>query len=662
MDTKNNVDFSFEDKSHVAAIDKGSLKRLLGVKQLFSIGYGDVGSSIYYALGVTTVYALGATPLVLMIAGIFFIFTTLTYAELSSAIPVSGGSQIFARRAFNDLASFIAGWALLLDYVITAAISAYTIGPYLSYFFPTLKDIPVTNIVFAVSIISTLAFLNIKGIKESATISVILAFFDIAMRLIIIVVGLATVFSISKIIEQMGNIGVSPSWSDIVYSIPIAMVAYIGIEAVSQMSGEANEPSKKVPQAMLLTMFAVLIMYAGLSLVAFSSISPQELSTTWRENPLAGVVANIPIVGEYILPLVAIVGGIILFIATNASIIGASRLSYSMSSNYQLPSLFNNLHSRYKTPYISIIVFSTVAVVIVLIGKDLDSLVKLYSFGAMLAFSMAHLSLIGLRIREPDLERPFRLKGNIPIMGRKIPITAILGFLATFAAWLLVIAKHPAARYLGFLWLAIGIVTYLIFRKKGKLPMVKSVDIEKIEMPDYHKLALKKILVPTRGGDTETVQVSSRLARDYGAEIIALHVMEIPPSLPLDDFWAEPWYKGNQALTRASAIAREYGLGITTKLLQSRSAAQTIVEVAKEEGCDLIVLGAAAKVASGIELTPTLSYILKNSPCRVWICSFGSVPRVSDVASDKGKWVTQVVVKWEGEQQAGGGATSNKPV
>ena len=161
------IDFSKPEGSRVTVLDRGNLHRVLGTPQLFSIGFGDVGSSIYYALGVTTLYALGAVPLALALAGIVFFCTVLTYTELSTAMPESGGSCSFARHAFNDLVSFIAGWALLLDYIVTIAISAYSIGPYLHNTLPGVVDGIGGNIPFTLVMLLILLGLNIVEIGRA---------------------------------------------------------------------------------------------------------------------------------------------------------------------------------------------------------------------------------------------------------------------------------------------------------------------------------------------------------------------------------------------------------------------------------------------------------------------------------------------------------------
>ncbi|MBI3317617.1 MAG: amino acid permease [Candidatus Omnitrophica bacterium] len=623
---KRRIDLSDENLSrrHVVAMEKGALRRLIGTASLFAIGYGDVGSSIYYALGVTTAWAMGAAPLAIAIAGIFFIFTVLTYAELSAALPESGGSQLFARRAFGDVASFIAGWALLLDYVLTAAISAYTVAPYLSYFWPALKT-PVGHIGFTVLLLVALGVLNIAGIRESAGVSLTLALMDIVTQAAIIVIGSVLALNLPRLLGQI-EWGVAPSWQNLIYGVTIAMVAYTGIEAVSQLSGETVDPGRKVPRAMLMTLGTVLVMYMGISVIALSVMTPQELGGQWINDPIAGIAAHMPGVGPYLAPWITVLGATILTIAANAGMIGASRLAYSMANNYQLPTFFSRLHPRLKTPYLALAAFTAISILVVLIARELKVLADLYNFGAMLAFSMAHLSLLGLRVKEPDLKRPFKLGLNLRLAGRQLPLTALLGFCATFSVWLIVVATHVHGRNLGFIWMGMGCLLYAWYRKRAQLPVMETVQIEKVSVPEYQALAVKSVLVPTMGGPmTENLQVACQFSRDHGAHVTALHVIEVPATLPLDTFLPDKLAAADAALKRAMAIGREFNLQVTTQILQARSAGQAIVDLAAEQDFDLIVVGAVHKhppspLPAASSLGATTEYVVRNAHCRVWIC------------------------------------------
>lgn len=631
------IDFSHQDESRVSVLNRGSLHRVLNAPQLFAIGYGDVGSSIYYALGVTTVFALGAVPLALALAGVVFFCTVLTYAELSTAMPESGGSCSFARRAFNDLVSFIAGWALLLDYIVTIAISAVSIGPYLGNFFPALKT-SVGNVSFTLVILSGLLMLNVFGVKESTRVSLLLCIFDIATQLVIITFGLVLlmqilqpeqfIFHLKQLWIRM-HIGLpdatwSPTWPQFWKGVGMAMVAYIGIEAISQLAGEARHPNRTIPRAMISTMVTLFVLYFGVSAVALTALSPQELTTMYLEDPIAGIAASMPY-GNLLAPWVGLLGATILFVAANAGLIGASRLTFSMSEHFALPRIFYKLHPRFKTPYVSLITFTALAGAIVVIAKNLTHIAELYNFGAMLSFGLAHLSLLGLRIREPDMKRPFKIGWNIRFGRFELPISALVGLLGTTAVWVDVIFTKPAGRNLGFIWLAGGIVMYLWYRRQQHLPPAARVKLDKLEVPGYQLASVKKVLVPTRGLSTSDLfQFAAKIAKSHGADITALHVIEIPPSLPLDTFFPEKLAAADSIMEQAQAIGREFEMPITAEVKQSRMAGETIVELAKEGQYDLIIIGASlrplAAVAPGyMGLGTTVDYVMRHAHCRVWI-------------------------------------------
>ncbi|MBI3236899.1 MAG: amino acid permease, partial [Chlamydiales bacterium] len=393
----------------------------MGVFDLFAIGYGDLGSSIYYALGITALYALGATPISLGAAGIVFICTALTYVEMTSIFHESGGSASFARHAFNDLVSFIAGWGLLLDYIVTIAISAFAVGPYLAYFYEPLYH-PGVQISFSISLVFILFLMNVFGVKQSTRISLLLTTFTILVQAIVITVGFGTILDLSHIFEQM-QIGVpgvnwSPSWDEFIKGTAMAMVAYTGIESIAQLAAEAQKPAKTVPRAVALTMVVLIIIYLGISIVALSAVSPHDLGTKYILNPLAGIVDALPLGKQLLSPCIAILASVVLTVAANAGLIGSSRLSFNMGEYYQLPRIFYRLQPRFRTPIVSLAFFSLVASFIILASKGkMDFLADLYNFGAMIAFTSAHLSLIVLRIKKPHLKRPFKIPFNIRIRG-----------------------------------------------------------------------------------------------------------------------------------------------------------------------------------------------------------------------------------------------------
>jgi APA family basic amino acid/polyamine antiporter len=469
------------------------LRRVLGIPGLFSTAYGDVGSSIYYALGLVALVALGATPIALGIAGILFVFTALTYAEGTAMFPEAGGSASFARHGLNDLMGFIAGWALIFGYIVTISISAYTIPSYLGYFWEPLKESPVFHTAAAMGIVCILMMINVIGVRESSRLNLSLAILDIGTQILIIVLALLILFN--PVVFWQRITGYWPSTSNLIFGVAIAAIAFTGLETVSQMAEETRRPEVKAPRALILMTVVVLVIFAGISVSAFSAMTPAELGSQWATDPVAGIAHNLSaaivpyeiakgfsepahqILITYILGglrdllpvLVALLAGTILFIATNAGLLGISRLAFSLGRFQLLPPALSQVHTRSKTPYIAIIVFTLVALVLQVPGffgpNVFANLGGLYAFGSMLSFGLAHLSILALRIRKPDLPRPFKLRWNVKINNRELPLTAILGVLGTAVIWVVVVIMQPYSRWVGFGWLFIGLGIFFLFRR-----------------------------------------------------------------------------------------------------------------------------------------------------------------------------------------------------
>jgi APA family basic amino acid/polyamine antiporter len=407
----------------------------------------------------------------------------------------------------------------------------------------------------------------------------------------------------------------------------MAMVAYTGIESIAQLGAESKRPAKTVPRAIILTMIILLLMYVGISLVALSAISPKDLGTKYLEDPLAGVVQALPFGSQVLSPWIGLLAALLLFVASNAGLVGASRLAYNLGDYYQLPAVLTRLNPKFRTPVISLSIFTVLSSVIVIMSRgEMSFLADLYNFGAMIAFFSAHMSLIVLRIRRPDIARPFKIPLNIPFGKFSLPITAIIGAISTFSVFCLVLFTKPAGRTLGVFWLICGLTIYFLYRKKRKIGSTASVSIERIKVPEYEKLKVTNILVPTKGDDeTDTVQIACELARFHHAKITAAHIIEVPPSLPLDAALKQKKEAASITLKRAEAIAREIGVDIDLKILYGRNIVDSVLDEVHSGKFDLLVIGTlhAKRVEfkhHGIGFLT--EEILKKCPCRVWVCSY----------------------------------------
>ena len=406
------------------------MERVLGTPALFATAYGNVGSSIYYALGLTAVYALGLTPLVFVVAGIVFAATAATYAEGTARFPEAGGSASFSRHAFDELVSFVAGWAQMLVYVVTVAVSAFFVPHYLSIFWEPLNTNP-WDIVVGVIVIVVLVTLNIVGVQEAAKLSISLAVVDFATQILLVIVGFALVFSPDVLVDNV-HWGVAPTWSNLAIAIPVAMLAYTGVETVSNLAEEARDPARTVPNSYKLVAGAVFAIYFTLPLVALSALPVTmidgELTTLlalppeeggYANDPILGVVENIGLEGILLDGAeiyVGILAATILVIATNAGVIGASRITYSMATYRQLPEVLRRLHPRFKTPWLALVLFAGIAPILVILPGDVNFVGTLYSLGATLSFTIAHVSIVRLRMQDAvDAEIPYRARPNVRI-------------------------------------------------------------------------------------------------------------------------------------------------------------------------------------------------------------------------------------------------------
>jgi APA family basic amino acid/polyamine antiporter len=617
------------------------LERVLGTPALFSTAYGNVGSSIYYALGVTAVFALGLTPLVFVIAGIFFSATALTYAEGTVRFPEAGGSASFARHAFNELASFGAGWAQMLNYIITIAISAFFVPHYLSIFWAPLKQNP-WDIILGALVIVLLVLLNVVGIQESAKLNIFLALIDFGTQLLLVLLGFALIFSPSTLVDNI-HWGTAPTWSQFFLAIPIGMIAYTGIETVSNLAEETRDPVKSIPRSIGLVAIAVYAIYFTLPLIALSALPVHLIDgkqTTllalppeqhgFQNDPVLGLVENLGIGGAALSVLkvyVGILAATILFIATNAGIIGASRITYSMATYRQLPEVFRRLHPRFKTPWLSLIVFAGFVSILVLLPGQTKFLGTMYSFGAMLSFTVAHASIIQLRRRYPDEELMFRARPNLRFRGVDWPLFAIFGGTATALAWLVVVVQTPGTRYAGIGWLLVGFATYWAYRRYVvHEPLTETVRAP-IAMGPALALEYRNVLVPIieKHESEAAVDLACRLATERGASIVTLTVLEVPLQLPLDaELPPEVELRAHDLLDESRAIGDSYGVNVVGRIVRARNAGRAIVDEAERRNSEIIVMGAPRRGASRLRgkiFGDTVDFVLKNAPSRVLVAA-----------------------------------------
>jgi APA family basic amino acid/polyamine antiporter len=607
-----------------------SLRRVHGTGALFSAAYGNVGSTPYYALGVTAAFALGLTPIAFVVAGIIFLCTAATYMEGTVMHPEAGGSANFARHAFNEVASFVAGWGQMLNYVITVAISAFFVPHYLAVFWEPLGESP-GDIIGGIVLVAFLAALNVKGTQESTRLNLVLAVGDLMTQAVLVGIGIVLVLNPQTLVDNV-HLGIAPTWGNFALGVAVGMIAYTGIETISNMAEEAREASRTVIRGYDFTIGAVLFIYAFLPIIALSAMPvtqnsqgdyATQLGTKYAGDPVLGIVENMGLSSgaTHVLRLyVGVLAAVILIIATNAALIGVSRLTFSMGQYRQLPERLRQVHPRFHTPYIAILVFSGVAILTILPGQ-IDFLATMYSFGAMLSFTIAHVSVVRLRQVEPDRARPWMPPLNVPWRSTALPLTGLIGGLGTFAAWIVVISLDLGTLVAGLTWMTMGVAVYLLYRRHQQLPLRETVKVVTPEPLGVEEVEYRSVLVVFEGDSfsNEAVGMAVRLAARRRRGIHVLAIVPVPTHLPIEAELEDQEEEANSKIEQAKIIG---GLRVTGHVARVRPGqeARTIIEEAEDIRAAAIVM--PLRYRNGKPLYGrTLQTVLAKRPTRVIVAA-----------------------------------------
>jgi basic amino acid/polyamine antiporter, APA family len=611
------------------------LQRVLGVNALFSTAYGNVGSSIYYALGLVAALALGLTPIVFILAGALFYCTATTYAEATAMYPEAGGASLFARRAFNEFWSFFTAWAQMLNYVITIAISAFFAAHYAGgvtfAFFETAPG----DVIFGIGLIALLAAINLRGVSEAVGVNVVLAVIDFLSQLTIVAIGAVLVLSPDVLLRNLEFFGEAPTLSQFLLAIPIGTIAYTGIETISNMAGEAKDEDTTIPASIRRVMFAVFAIYFTLPMVALSALPVQCDGPGGECRTLLGVAsedggfANDPIVGivsamdlgslqagaELYVGILAVT---ILVAATNAGVLGVSRLVYSMGIYRQLPDRVRQLHPRYQTPTVGIVVFSAFACVALLPGQA-DFLGSIYAFGAMLSFSMAHLALIRLRVTQPDAKRPYRSPGTLRFRGHALPPFAVIGLAGTALSFVVVSVLDLTVAAAGSLWLAIGVVVYVVYRRRQGLDLVTTVKVATPQPVVEREAEYDSILLVFESGHfvPGAIATAVKLAARRRRGIHVLVTVTVPSSTAIEAPLPEQELAAQEIIEQAKLLGGRRVSGHIEKV-RAGQAGRLVVNEAKQMRASAIVLPVPRR-RTGMLFGSTLETVLAERPCRVII-------------------------------------------
>ena len=433
--------------------------------------------------------------------------------------------------------------------------------------------------------------------------------------------------------------GVAPTWSNLAIAIPVAMLAYTGVETVSNLAEEARDPTRSVPQAYKLVAGAVFAIYFTLPLVALSAMPVTRYHGEWStelarppeqgghaNDPVLGIVDNLGVQGTalHVLQIyVGLLAATILFIATNAGVIGASRVTYSMATYRQIPEVFRRLHPKFKTPWLSLLIFAGIAPICVILPGSVTFVGTLYSFGATLSFTVAHASIVALR-RKHDPDLVFRAKPNLRFRGVDWPLFAILGGAATGISFLVILVQNPTTRWVGIAWIGTGFIGYAIYRHRFVHVSMKETTKAPPLLGPALALEYRMILAPIVDSpqSREALHLACRLAAERRSAIVAMRVITVPIDLPLDTELPEQEALADRLLDEAHDIGELYGVRVIERVSRARHAGREIVEEAARRNAEIIVIGAPRlphRTRRSAIFGKTVDYVLKNADCRVMV-------------------------------------------
>jgi APA family basic amino acid/polyamine antiporter len=622
------------------------LERVLDVPSLAAVAYGEIASSLYFALGVVALYALGFTPWVLLAVGLLFLLVAFSYAEGTSAIPEPGGAATFVRRAFNDPAGFLTGWALILDYLIVMALAALFVPHYIGRAtgWDGLTHEPWDTVV-GVFVILGIAALRLVRRTSLYKTAILIAGLALASHLVLMVLGFAFLFSPDALTKGV-ELGSAPEWGAIAFALPLAMLAYTGLETVANLAAETREPGRTLPRSLFVGIGLVVAVSFAIGLIGISAYPAHpdpdgvggwgsQLGTEWLRAPLMGIAAAFDgplpaFVADAIMVFVGATGTLVLLVAVTTSISGAGRLAYAMGQRQMLPHRFGTLNRRTLISPAAIVCSALIASTLLVIGHFIPTeavrfLAGLFSFGVLLAFTAAQLAVIRLRFTEPELERPYRAPGNVRIRGVDVPIAALVGTPLTFAIWVVTMATHDATRIAGPLWLLLGAAVYVGTRLSKQKTILGRVLPAEPDLVPAEEGVYERILVPMKLGliGEEVLATAIKLAEEQGCKLLAIHVISVPLDQPMEAPMDDAEERAFASLAEAKLLAADHGVTVRTDIVRARSIGEAIALEAKNQAADLIVMGSAPRWRRQSRFfSPTVDYVLRHAECEVMVIAY----------------------------------------
>ncbi|MCW2928824.1 MAG: amino acid permease [Thermoleophilia bacterium] len=610
----------------------------------------NLAMAVFVSLGVVADEALGVTPLVFIATGSVFLLTLLGYIEGIAMLPQAGGAAGFAQRGLGDLWSFLAGWALLLDYLILVVLTAYFSVHYVGSIpgLHFLLDSPVDAYATGAMIIGV-ALLTLRGVRASARAGIIVALVALVAQLLLAVLGFALVFEPSLLTARL-EIGTTPTWSGILFALPIAMIGFTGLDTIANLGEEIDKPGRLVPRPLIWSALVSVVVFVAMSVVGLTAqpvtgtgaAASTQLGQAdgWVDRPVIGIIDALGLPGGVETTFRTVIGllaAAVLLLAASTAVAGMGRAAYFMSRHRQAPSALFRIDRRTGVPRRAVAVLTLLSLVLLAVTISLSDsavvLAQVYAFGATFTTTLAGLAIMRLRYTEPDLERPFIAPWNVQLGRGRVSLLVLAGTIASGAMWVLVIATHDAARVVGLAWMVFGFVGYATYRITHGLPIRARVDPRQIESPDIDARSYRRLLVAVRpepgllygAGDAELIGLAQKLLDSDDprpTEVAVMLVHELPLILPLDAPLGDIERETMRRLSGIREAASSLDVRLSSSVARARAAGRAICQEAQRRDSDAVLIAMRSKHRHGDEVFgKCVSFVLRHAPCDVVVLS-----------------------------------------
>ena len=511
---------------------ESGLVRSLSLKDSVMIGVASmIGGAIFVLVGPGMAEAGAALMVAFLLNGIITLFTALTYAELGSAFPATGGGYKWVREGLPRPNAYISGWMAWFGHTIAGSLYAVAFGSFFAHLLKTSGVIgddvglPVDKIFAAIAII-IFTFVNVRGSSDTGKVGNAITFTQL---------GIIGILVTAAIVAMMFA---NPNWSDnyidflphgaagLALAMGLTFIAFEGYEIISQAGDEIKNPKKNIPKAILISLGIVVSVYILFTFVFIGGLNESVIGMPAWE--FIGSFGELGIIesAEYFLPfgaLIVLAGGLVSTLsALNATTFAASRVSFAMGTQYNLPHVFSKIHSKYRTPFVSTII-SGVIMMILALSMDLTAIA--FAASVMFLFLFTQVNLASITIR--------RLYASTVEYGFKtpfFPLVPIIGIISAMGLSIYLLFTHPESWLIALIWIAIGFVIYKFYTSKKELehnaPLVFT------QGPKIRKEHRILMLFDKRSAK-RMYKIAQSISKDKGGEITVLDVVNVPRQTPL---------------------------------------------------------------------------------------------------------------------------------